>query len=382
MKNILKNKKIVMVSSSNLVNDTRILNEANVLATDYKVVILGKKRLSKDKVISQNFNTVLLKSNRYKKNKILNMAWFLYQLTKRAIKENPDIYHAHDADGLLCAFWAALIRRKKLVYDSHELWSEVTLQPKWRWLRPIYRFIERVGMIKVIGIITVNGSLAKILQKKYHKKTLVLYNYPTFSHSNSSFNIKKKYESKKVIIYVGNLSYGRGLNQLVEVSQLLPKDFLIVFLGSGILKESLLKNIQIQNLRDKVLLIDPVAPKDIIATIKGADLGISLIENVSKSYYYSSPNKLFQYIAAEIPVLGSNFPEFKKVILSDKIGQVVDPDKTKIIAGKIIEMVKPINQRKYRQNLKGLLAKKYNWDLEAEKLLQFYEKLILPQTSS
>ena len=89
---------------------------------------------------------------------------------KMAFKENPDIYHAHDLDGLLCAFPATLIKRKILIYDSHELWSDTFPFANLRGIRWLLPLLEKLLIWRVKAGITVNQSLSKYLSPKYGKK--------------------------------------------------------------------------------------------------------------------------------------------------------------------------------------------------------------------
>jgi len=342
--------KICMVTTSFLDYDTRILKEAETLAKYYDLTILTKKY---DRPIILKKSNFKIKRIKYFKFGIflLNILSSFFSLTLAAFKENPDIYHAHDLDGLLCAYLPSLIKRRKLIYDSHELWSGLPNFSNLKGVRWLIPLLEKLLMTKVYQGITVNESIAEILEKKYNKPFLPIYNFSNIPKGKKQFSLKKKYPNQKIILHLGKTSELRGQAQIDLATKFLPDHFKTVF-------------------------IKDIPPDDIVATINEADIGLALTQKSSLSYYYSLPNKLFQYIAAEVPVLGSNFPEIKKVILENQIGEVVDPSNPKLIAQKILEMMKSENQKKYRRNLKGLARKKYNWDEESKKLLLFYEDLI------
>lgn len=370
---MINRKKICMVTISPLDYDTRILNEARTLSSFYDLTILIPQYRQARSLKKLPFMVKLIKFFRiYPLSKAMSSMFFL---TLATFRQDPDIFHAHDLHGLMCVFWAALFKRKILVYDSHELWSDVTILGFWRILRFPFRVLERLLILKVKYIITVNQSLASFLKKKYHKPTLVCYNYPVLKSSSKKILKSKKLLNKKTLIYMGTFRRGRGLEKIIEAARLLDQNFQILFVGYGKEKTILENKIKKDGLSKKVLILEPVPPAKMIEFIKKAYLGLCLIENVSLSYYYSSPNKLFQYIAAEVPILASDFPEYKKIILKNQIGEVVDPSSPKEIAQKIIEMTDLRNQRRYRQNLVGLAQKKFNWVSEAQKLLIFYQKI-------
>jgi len=365
-----------MLTTSELDHDTRILNEAYALAGDFDLTVL-MRRYDKPGILKQTPFKVkkigYLKIGMFRANIFSS---FL-SLTKAAFKENPDVYHAHDLDGLLCAFLPALFKRKILIYDSHELWSENYPFANLSGIQWLLKPLERFLMLKVKIGITVNSSIALALEKMYHKKFLPLYNFPLITRgAKAKVKLREKFSSKKIILHLGAADEGRGIEQMIEVASFLPSNCVLVFIGGGKIEEMMKEKIRMSHLEKKVFFFPSVPPGEIITTVEQADLGMALTQKVSKSYYYSLPNKLFQYLASETPILGSNFPEFKTVIVGNDIGEVTDPSRPKLIAQKIIEMLKAPKQKKYRRNLKGLAQKKYNWGIEAKKLLEFYRALI------
>ena len=182
--------KICMLTTSEIFHDTRILNEADTLSKNYETTILAR-RYPGQKFQKMPFRIKLIS---YLKMPFfqLNIFSSLLSLTKAAFRENPDIYHAHDLDGLLCAFPAALVKRKILIYDSHELWSDTYPFANLKgiqWLLPI---LEKALIWRVQAGITVNQIIAQHLSKKYGKKFVAVYNIPRSSKNRPSpLNLKK-----------------------------------------------------------------------------------------------------------------------------------------------------------------------------------------------
>jgi glycosyltransferase involved in cell wall biosynthesis len=362
-----------MLTTSEIFHDTRIINEATTLSKKYLVTVLAR-RYPGQKTLPFSFRVKLIN---YRRMPLFqwNIISSFFSLIKAAFKENPDIFHAHDLDGLLCAYPAALIRRKTLIYDSHELWSDTYPFSNLKGIQWLFPILERLLIPKVKAGITVNQSIARILQKKYHKRFIAICSFPLIGKIlPSRLKLKKLFPGKKIILHSGSADEGRGHEQIIQAAKFLPQDMVIVFLGRGYLFrhfQDQVKELGINN----VFFLPFVPSPEVLSVTREADLGLVLHQKISLSYFHALPNKLFQYIAAQVPVLGSNFPEMKKIILGDKIGEVVDPSKPKLIAQKIIRMLKSENQKKYRQNLVGLDQKKYNWDIEAKKLIKFYSQL-------
>ena len=104
-------------------------------------------------------------------------------------------------------------------------------------------------------------------------------------------------------------------------------------------------------------------------------VGVAPIKNVCLSYYYCSPNKLFEYIAGGIPAVVSNFPELKKIIEEHKLGMTFNPDDPKDIANAINYVLS--DRDRYNEMKKNTLKANriFNWEEESKKLLEIYKRL-------
>jgi len=363
-----------MVTTSEIEHDSRILNEAATLAKNYDLTILAKKYPLKTNQVKRSFKVKLIGYVKMP-SFLLSILSSFFSLIRASFKENPDIYHSHDLDGLLCTWPAALLKGKILIYDSHELWSQNYPFSNLKGIQPLLGPLEKLLMLKVKQGITVNQSIADYLKKRYHKDFLALRNISSIQASREGMSLRKKYPGKRIILHLGSADEGRGLEQIIEASKFLPKDYIIVFLGGG-KTEKMAKEMSKEIGAKNIEFLPAVLPSEIISSIKEADLGLALTQKVSLSYYYSLPNKLFQYLAAKIPILGSNFPEFKKIILQNKIGEVVDSSKPKETAQKIMAMFKKNNLMEYRKNYQKIEKAQYSWETESKKLTEFYQKII------
>lgn len=365
-----KKKKICMVLTNNLDHDSRVINEANSLSKKYAVKIL----------VGDNLNTTLkrmpfeIKVVNFKSSKMYPLEmWRVVSALHRALKkERPDFIHAHDLDGLMAAYREAKRRQIPLVYDSHELFYDLPDFSNIKGFHYVIRAIEKYLMKFISAGITVNQSIAGFLKKIYGQDFIVLRNIPSFRvNAKSSVSLRQLFPNKKIILHIGGTGKLRGTQQILDSAKYLPQNYVIVFLGAK-LNDPILEEIKTKKLEEKVVILPSVASSEVVEVAKEATLGLSLTLNVSLDYYYSLPNKIFQYLSAGIPIVGSNFPEFKKIILGNDVGQVVNPSQPKQIAKAIVDVVK--NHNKYMKNIKKI-ENKYTWELESEKLINLYDKL-------
>jgi glycosyltransferase involved in cell wall biosynthesis len=106
-----------------------------------------------------------------------------------------------------------------------------------------------------------------------------------------------------------------------------------------------------------------------------ADIGVSLIENACLSYYYSLPNKLFEYQQAGLPVIASNFPEMSAIVGGYDLGELVDPDDVPAITAAIHRLLSdPARYAQLRENAHKA-AQRFNWEAESRTLLELYDEV-------
>jgi glycosyltransferase involved in cell wall biosynthesis len=314
---------------------------------------------------------------------------FYRSVYKATARKGYDIYHAHDLNTLPVAYLVAKRDKAKLVYDSHELYVERNkLHPSTRLWKFLLRRLESFLVKRADAVLTVNETLAEVMAKRYRiSRPEVVMNTParlnesklltkTNSTLRNTLGLSPKFE---VLLYVGRITFNRGLEQLIMSLGYL-EDCCLVCMGGGDekYKEGLLSLAKETGVDQRFFFFGPVPSEKVVDIAGGADLGIAAIGNSCLSYYYCSPNKLFEYMNAGIPVIASAFPELEKVVLRHKIGLTFDPSNPQDIARAARQVLKdPKTRKQMRQNaLKA--AKFYNWDNESEKLLQIYALLSSP----
>src|SRR5262249_32945382 len=132
----------------------------------------------------------------------------------------------------------------------------------------------------------------------------------------------------------------RGLENLIAAMALLPECSLVLMgYGQAQYKESLKACASAARVADRVHYFGPVPSEEVAAHLSHADVGLAPIQNACLSYYYCSPNKVFEYIAGGIPVAASDFPELRRVVEGYGIGRTFDPEDPSQIARAIREIL-------------------------------------------
>ena len=374
-------KKVANIVFNSFKNDSRVLKESISLANaGYKVEVIahGDKGLEQEEII----NSIKVKRFAYLDRKVTTSNIAKLRVYLSWIKEvstyvkNFDILHCNDLNTLPIAFIVKRFFNKniKVVYDAHEYETEVNQLNKIT--KPITKFAERFLIKYADKVITVSEAIAKEYKNLYpflEEPKLVL-NTPPYKELEKKdlFREKLGIEGEKIIfLYQGGLSRGRGIEILLEAFKNIDnKDAVIVFMGYGELEE----NIKNESQQYKNIYFYPAVSPDILLDYtSSADFGISTIEDSCLSYRYCLPNKLFEYIMAEVPVVVSNLPEMRKLVLNNKIGVVLKKNTPKGLNEAINKAIK-LEQNELKTNIKKLKTI-YNWENQEKVLIDVYKEL-------
>jgi glycosyltransferase involved in cell wall biosynthesis len=304
--------------------------------------------------------------------------WRAYRLVRA---DPPQALHAHDLNTLPVA--AALARRLRLplTYDAHELYPEIsTLSPREA---ATWRFLERHLASRADHTVTVCDSIAAELEQRYGvDRPTVLLNCPVGSGANGGSARKPPprgaflslcERKAPLILYQGGFSPHRGLPALVRSAHELKRGT-IVLMGWGRLEDELRELIAREGLESRVRIVGPVPPGEVVAHAARATIGVIPYEPVGLNNTYTTPNKLFDYMAAGLPVAASRLPELTRFVEGGEIGLTFSPGDPTALAKAINEMLAdPERYRRMRERAKDA-ARHYTWEQEAPKLLALYEE--------
>lgn len=382
--------KVLMIVQNNFVNDSRVIKEANTLGKNgynVKVLALHKKGLKlKEKFDYFELERIHLRTrNKLSKNnkyiQLIKYAEFYLKSIKKGKEFSPDIIHCHDLSPLPIAIKLEKKLNSKVIYDSHELWrhsSGVNNNPKL--INNMRDYYENKYIKKVNNVITVSNSIAEYLENECRiKDVTLLRNIPLNKRLKKEYNIfRQKFDisdEEKIILYQGGVSSGRGIENIISSLIYMDEKIKCVILGSGLLKIKLKKIVKNKNLNNRVYFHKEV-PHDILYKYtNSADLGIHLMENTCLNHYFALPNKLFEYIQSELPIICSDFPDMKGIINKYNIGLTVKPTNIKDFAYKVNKLIFNDEKMKTLKNNCKKAKQVLNWEKESEKLLEIYDKL-------
>jgi glycosyltransferase involved in cell wall biosynthesis len=325
-----KRKSVTISFLGNANFDTRVANLTNSLKADGMDI----KVVSFDWT-TPNFHTITGDTSIYKlvkKNNSLSYYLnFLSILFKELRKTDSSIYVAEDIFTLPIVTFIAKMKKAKLYYNSREFYSFLAGLRNKPKTQSIIRILEKFFIAKVDKVFVTGDGDAEFLQEYYGiNNTVVIRNLPLKRKATVPKDFHELLSipvSNTILLYQGVILEGRGFDPLLQAMTKVENCDLVV-LGAGVFQtkyEKLAFDLGIEN---RVHFLGNIDQTELINYTAGADIGVSLIENISKSYYYALPNKLFEYIMAGLPVLISDLPQMKKVVTDYKVGRIVNLENT------------------------------------------------------
>jgi glycosyltransferase involved in cell wall biosynthesis len=277
-----------------------------------------------------------------------------------------DILLSNDLDTLLPNYLISIFQRKKIVYDSHELFSEIPELVHRPFVKKCWTSLENWILPKLKNTYTVCVSIANYYDEKHQTNFKTILNLPTQKKIKKG-SLPFSTEDKKIILYQGAINIGRGLEIMIETMQYLP-NYIFVIIGTGDTIHQLKKKVTHKNLGNSIFFLGKIAPKELHEITPLADLGISIEEDLGLNYRFALPNKIFDYIQAEIPILVSNLPEMKQIVLKYKVGEIV----LERTPQKLANQIKELTKKDFSTELK-VAKKTLIWENQEEKLLKIFE---------
>jgi len=261
---------------------------------------------------------------------------------QHAVEIAPFAFHCHDLNTALIGLRAAWRVGARLVCDFHEWSSEnVTWNDDrrcWEPHSPMQRLLFRAAEKRAIrladAVITVNHSIAEQLEalgRGPAGRVKVIRNIPSLDAVPTRVYppLKRQLnlpDDAFVVLYQGGTGPTRLLEPIIEALAMAPEVILVIrgpsldLFGAGY-----------KALADKIgagarlVLRDPVPSRDVVAAARGADAGVWTLPNLSLNFYYALPNKVFEYLAADMPILVANYPEPARLVQDNNVGLVFDP---------------------------------------------------------
>ncbi|SHF30241.1 Glycosyltransferase involved in cell wall bisynthesis [Mariniphaga anaerophila] len=363
-------KRIIASVTSDLVSDNRVHKTCLTLTNmGFEVLLVGRK-LPTSLPLSERLYSVKRLNLLFTKGPLF-YACFNIRLFCLLLFSKFDLLLANDLDTLPANFFISKLKRKPMVYDSHEFFTEVPeLQERPR-VRKIWERMEQKMVPSLKNAYTVCNSIASIYTEKYGVRFRVVRNVP-FSQPVPTGKKADSETGEKTILYQGAVNVGRGLKQAILAMHFVDSAKLVIA-GDGDIRNELEELTREEGLQSKVQFLGRLPIADLAKLTSTADLGISIEEDIGLNYRFALPNKLFDYIQAKVPVLVTNLPEMAAIVNQYKIGEVAPTLESPKLAKLFSEMLTDQSKRAvWKKNLETA-SSELTWENEAEVLKGIFQ---------
>lgn len=296
----------------------------------------------------------------------------------KSLNSDASVIHLHDPEllpfGLLLKLFG-----KKVIFDAHE---DVVLQLlnkpylgqiQRRVLSILYKSLEIFICKRLDGIVAATPAIAEKF-KKYNSNVVTVCNYPLLTEFLS---IRSSKRSSNIVCYVGGISQVRGIGGILDALDLTQSNA-VLYLAGACLEPDFRIEIENNKAWHKVTDFGTVDREGVVSIYERASLGLVTLLPIP-NYLEALPVKMFEYMAAGLPVIASNFPLWKRLISDTKCGICVDPEKPQEIADAVdYLLLNPVEAQAMGKNGRKAVVDLYNWDNERAKLVAMYDSLTAP----
>jgi glycosyltransferase involved in cell wall biosynthesis len=313
------------------------------------------------------------------KGRVSRMLWAPWKVYREAIRQNATIYHFHDPELLLVGILLR-IKGKRVIYDAHEDISEDIAVKGYLpgfVRRPLARVIgalEKMCARKFSGVVTATTPIAERF-RGINPRTVVVHNYPELAELAPPS--EKPWASRKMAaVYVGSIVGDRGAREMVNAMALLPGDSAKASLElAGHFASALQAELSKLPGWEKVRVHGLLGRAEVAQLLGDARVGLVVL-SATPAFIHSAPIKLFEYMSAGIPMVASDFPGFREIVVGRECGLVVDPADPRKIAEAIDYLLSnPGEAEQMGQRGRRAVEEKYNWASEEQKLLKLYAEV-------
>lgn len=365
--------KICILTTTHSPVDGRIFHrEAKTLRKRHEITLIAPSEKS-DIYTSDKIKIITVKKGRSNIFHILTV-WRIFRV---ALHLKSDVYHCHEPDALLIGSILKLLFRKKVIYDIHEHWPseipfDIGIRQKSLLFSVLTGYISAIELLLARYSDRIIGVSESVGERFIQLNPVIIPNYPVIDNYT---NYDESTHDPNSLMYVaGQMHAFHGIHECIEAMiRLLPSNPQLVLFLIGNIREDLHEVLSRPEVKENVKRCGFLPYDKLHEILIGGGIGLLVFQ----PYYYNIkiglPNKLFDYMLAGLPVIASNFPEIRKIVLDAKCGLLIDPTDVDALADAILHIIEnPSIAKEMGKNGKMAIFSRYNWSTLENKLLDIY----------
>lgn len=301
----------------------------------------------------------------------------------RRIAPPADVYHGMAYMGVPVALDLARRHGGRVVYDARDIYVDAAnLARLPRWLRRLIGWRELGWARRVNRVFTVNRPYAEVMARRWRiALPAIVMNcsyrtVPPTPREHRFHDVLGLPPDQRIVLYHGGFSRDRGIEQLIAAIPAVPGATLVL-LGYGSLQAELEAIAADPATGGRVRVLPAVPPTELLAWIASADVVAMPIQPTTLNHRLTTPNKLFEAMAAGVPVVASDLPGMAPIVRETGCGVLVDATDPQAIAAALraVLATPPDEMAAWRERCSAAARETYNWERQLELLLAEYGRL-------
>lgn len=298
------------------------------------------------------------------------------EILRKTLQTKSRIVHLHDPELIPLGVLLKLLGRH-VIYDAHENLPRQVLSKHWipHRLRPsvsvLASVVESTAALAFDGIVAATESIARRFPRH---KTVVVRNFPRL---NECPELSTPLASRPLrLAYTGGLTCGQGIREMIAAMERLPQDMAVTLSLAGEFKPPDLAN-EVRRMQGwkRVEFLGVQSRENVFRLLLSSFAGI-VVDHPLPNYVDGLSTKMFEYMLAGLPVIVSDFPQWRRIVTEVRCGIVVDPLNPDDIAQAILWLVRnPEEAQAMGSRGREAVRSLYNWDKEVGALLSLYDRI-------
>lgn len=371
---------VAHLTSVHRLHDVRInLHECQTLAeAGFHVTLIGPP--SPGDLLPAGIEYIVVRPNRHRLGR---MTLVVARVYRAAIKTKATVYHIHDPE-LLSLAPLLRLRGGRVVYDAHEDLPRQLLSKEWipRYLRPSISALVAAVLPWTASVTdAVVAATDQVAQTFSRGQVVTLWNYPRLDEFEV-VDVKPFRDRPTFVVYVGGVTAVRGIHNMVRAMSLVNDPNVRLRIAGNAEPAAYADTLVATPGSERSDLLGWMGRSAVVDLLGNALAGLVVLPPAPQ-HAAGLPTKMFEYMAAGLPVIVSDYPVWRRIIDESGAGIAVDPEKPEAIA-EAIDWVASHRDSAEAMGRRGQAAvrEKYNWEMESTKLLALYDRLINGPTPS
>jgi glycosyltransferase involved in cell wall biosynthesis len=306
------------------------------------------------------------------------------RLASRRIAPPADLVHAMAYMGIPIGLDLGRRDQAPVIYDARDIYVDAANIARMPGpARRLFGMVERRWARQASRVMTVNQPYAEVMKRAFGVPMPLIVMNCSYRREPPLIRPRRFHERlhlsapTRVVLYQGGFSRDRGIEQLIEALSAFPDATVLVLLGYGVLEPDLRRRAADQDMAGRLFVLPAVPPTDLLDWVASADVVAIPIQPSTLNHRLTTPNKLFEAMAAGVPVVASDLPGMAGIVDATGSGVLCDPTSPNSIAAAIGTILDaPASERAaYRKRAISAAHGQYSWEAQVEGLLREYGRL-------